>query len=42
MPREEQVAVCVTDLVLTGPDAQPVCLADLPGVQIVVLIRHRH
>lgn len=43
MPRSEHTAIHVGDLELTqAPNGQPMTLGQLTGVQILVLLRHRH
>jgi hypothetical protein len=42
MPRTEQVTIPVADLPLDDPAGRSVRLSDLPGVRVVVLMRHRH
>lgn len=36
------MSIDVSDITLTRPDGRNVALGDLPGVQILVLMRHRH
>jgi len=42
MPAAEHVAIPIHDLTLHDPAARPMPLAALTGVQVVVLLRHRH
>lgn len=43
MPRPEDVTIELTGIRLTeAPGGQPVSLAGIGGVQILVLLRHRH
>lgn len=42
MPKPEPVSIDVRDIGLLQPDGTELCLSHLPGVQIVVLLRHRH
>lgn len=42
MPRRERVAVDVSDLTLLDPHGGTVGLGELVGVQLLVLLRHRH
>jgi hypothetical protein len=43
MPRPEDVTIELTSIQLTDADGgQPVSLAGIGGVQILVLLRHRH
>jgi hypothetical protein len=43
MPHAETVAINVTGLELTrAPDGPPIPLGSIGGVQILVLLRHRH
>lgn len=42
MARREQVFVDVTDLRLLTPQGGERALGQLPGVQVLVLLRHRH
>lgn len=42
MPMREQVNVDVAGLVLVDPEGHDVALSTLAGVQVVVLLRHRH
>ncbi|MGH9088089.1 MAG: hypothetical protein ACRDYZ_08245 [Acidimicrobiales bacterium] len=42
MPIAEPATIAVDDLVLTEAGGRPVSLGDLGGVQVLVLLRHRH
>lgn len=42
MPVAERVAIDVRNIRLVEPGGGDVSLAALPGVQVVVLLRHRH
>jgi len=43
VPTAETAAIDVSDvLLITAPRGQPVTLGTLGGVQILVLLRHRH
>lgn len=43
MPRSENTIIDVGDLELPeAPGGQPVTLGQIPGVQVLVLLRHRH
>jgi hypothetical protein len=43
VPHAEAVAIDVTDVVLDrAPDGPPIPLGTIGGVQIIVLLRHRH
>jgi hypothetical protein len=43
MPQAEDVAIDLTGIQLTDADSgEPVRLAQISGVQILVLLRHRH
>jgi hypothetical protein len=43
VPRSEPVRIDVTGIQLTeAPGGQPVTLGEIGGVQILVLLRHRH
>jgi hypothetical protein len=42
VPRAEHTDIAVGDLTLIDPPGQEHELAGLPGVQVVVLMRHRH
>ena len=42
MPRAEQVTIPVADVILKDPAGRQVPFGDLPGVQVAVLMRHRH
>jgi hypothetical protein len=43
MPRSRDVSINVADLELAeAPGGQPVMLGEIAGVQLLVLLRHRH
>lgn len=42
MPTIETTTIDVSDVVLNDPNQQPVPLATLTGVTVLVLMRHRH
>ena len=42
MRTAQQVDVDISDLELTDPDGRRTRLADLDGVSVLVLMRHRH
>ncbi len=43
MPEPQTVAIDVADLVLAeAPGGRPVTLGSFGGVQVLVLLRHRH
>lgn len=42
MPTAEQTRIDVGDVALTQADSSAMRLGDLAGVQLVVLMRHRH
>ncbi len=43
MPHAETAGIDVTGIVLDrAPDGPPVALGTIGGVQIIVLLRHRH
>ena len=43
MSRPTDIRIDVSDLILTqAPGGEPARLGDLRGVQLVVLLRHRH
>lgn len=42
MPRPVPASIDVSDLSLLRPDGTGQALGDLPGVQVLVLLRHRH
>ena len=42
MPRAERVTIPVADLTLDDAAGRAVRLGDLPGVHVVVPMRHRH
>lgn len=42
MPVAEPVSIEVGDIRLVRPDRDEISLGQLPGVNVVVLLRHRH
>ncbi len=42
MPKPQTVSIDISDIRLTERDGNDLSLAELPGVHIVVLVRHRH
>ena len=42
MPAAEQVAIDVSDVMLTEPGGKALALGALTGVHVLVLLRHRH
>lgn len=42
MPARDDVSIDVRDIVFTDPTGRPVTLRELPGIRVVVLMRHRH
>ncbi len=42
MPTEETVHIDVRDITLLSPAGEPMTLATLTGIQLIILMRHRH
>lgn len=42
MPKRNDVRIDVSDVALRDPDGYEESLGSLPGVWVVVLLRHRH
>lgn len=42
MPGPEAVSIDVSDITLVDRERRPVRLAELPEVNVLVLMRHRH
>ena len=42
MPKAKEVSIDTSDIRLTRPGGGDLSFAELPGVHVAVLIRHRH